>query len=167
MKIGLLFSFCLLSIASFSQKHNPYAALKFDKVVMYDFEPSGDKGGSIVEANGQLTKHVSKQVRLDRTAILQLNQRLGNKVSFNWGTAACFDPHLGFVYYQGKKIIGYITICIDCNILSANLKLPAQTRSKEGEDATGMSKSFRHFLNLLLKKYKFSHQVPLGSGFDE
>jgi hypothetical protein len=78
-----------------------------------------------------------------------------------------FDPHLGFVYYKGNEIIGYITICVDCNILSANLKLAAQIRSKEGADAHGMSKSFRQFLNSLLKKYKFSHQILPGSVFDE
>ncbi len=167
MKIALVIPFALLCILSYGQKTNPYANLKFDKVVMYDFEPSGDKGGSIVESNGLLTQLISKQVKLDSSTINQLNKKLGDNKSFNWGTAACFDPHLGFVYYKGKKIVGYITICVSCNILSPNFKLPAQSRPTEGNDAHGMSTSFRKFLNSLLKKNKFSHQIPPGSNFDQ
>ena len=159
--------FSIFSFVSYGQKNNPYAALKFDKVIMYDFEPGGGKGGSIVEADGKLTKNISKQVKLDSATIFKLNQKLGDSASFNWGDAACFDPHLGFVYYKGKNIVGYITICIDCNVLSANIKLPAQTRLKAGNDAQGMSKSFRKFLKPLLKKNNFSHQIPPGSSYDE
>jgi hypothetical protein len=167
MKIIIAVIICFLSITTYAQKRNPYATLKFNKVVMYDFEPSGSKGGSIVEEDGRLTKNINKQTPLDKATISLLNEKLVTKASFHWGTAACFDPHLGFVYYSGNRILGYITICLDCNRLSANLKLPAQIRLKEGEDAHGMSKSLRQFLNGLLKKYNFSHQILTGSTFDK
>ena len=50
---------------------------------------------------------------------------------------------------------------------------PAQNQNKVGEGdnayylGEGLSKSFRQFLNELLKKYNFSHQIKEGSAFDQ
>lgn len=162
MKKILLLSFLIISLSAFGQKDNPYLLLKFDKVIMYDFEPSGDKGGSIVEANGVLTKHISNRIQLDNLTINKLIIKLGDKNSFNYGTAACFEPHLGFVFFNYNKIVAHITICLSCNRLYSSIELPSQKRSNN----TNESKSFRQFLNMQLKKNKFSHQIEQGSSFD-
>ena len=131
---------------------------------MYDFEPSEDKGGSIVQVNGQLSKTINKQVQLGNLNIEKLNCKLGDKKSFGGGTAACFDPHLGFVYFLNNKIVGHITICMDCNRLHSSIDIAVQKQGRVGNGkdayyiADGMSKSFRQFLNSLLKTNKFSHQ---------
>lgn len=174
MRIIYLLVLILVHPNSKAQQKNPYATLKFDKVVMYDFE--GGKGGDmyIVDEKGQLSKSIRKQMELDKTTISKLNGKLGDKKSFGGGTVACFDPHVGFVYYLKNKMVAQLSICLDCNRLSSSTGyLPAQQQGKvgKGEDAyylsEGMSKTFRRFINNLLIKYKFSHQIAPGSGFDK
>jgi hypothetical protein len=54
---------------------------------------------------------------------------------------------------------------MDCNAVRADIEIPAQKQNKQGQGekayylGDGMSKSFRQFLNGLLKKYNFSHQI--------
>ena len=163
----------LLLITSFisanSQANNPFLKLKFDKVVMYDFE--GTKGYNlyIVNEKGQLATSITKQTQLDKEAIINLNAKLGNKKSYGCGTAACFDPHLGFVYYLNGKVIAQITICLDCNRLSSSIDIKAQKQCKTGSGkdvyyiCDGMSRTFRLFLIGLLKKHNFSHQNSPGN----
>jgi hypothetical protein len=87
-------------------------------------------------------------------------------------TANCFEPHLGIVYFLKNKIVRHVLICMDCNGLSLDIEIPAQHQDKQGEGKNayylgeGMSKSFRKFLNELLIKYGFSHQIEKRSMFD-
>jgi len=144
---------------------NPYKTLKFDKVIMYDFSGGKDWNEYIVNDKGQLASSIKKQVQLDYITIQNLTDMLGKKSSFGAGEAACFVPHLGFVFYLKGEIMAYITVCLDCNGLVSSKPLDAQKQGKigEGKDAyymaDGPSKLLRTFLNDLLKKYNFSHQI--------
>ena len=152
-------------VPSREQTKNPFLSLKFDEVIMYDFQ--GGKGSdlSIVEDNGKLAKSVTKQALLDNENISKLNSKLGDPKSYGCTTAACFEPHLGFVYYLKDTIVAFVTICLDCNRLVSSLDINAQKQGQlgQGEDAyytlDGLSGSFREFLNQLLIKNNFSHQV--------
>jgi CubicO group peptidase (beta-lactamase class C family) len=145
----------------------PYSALKYDSVVMYDFE--GGKGLPdlyIINDKGQLAKSVVKRVILDKETAAALSRRLGQKASFGGGQAACFDPHLGFVYYEHGKVVAYLTICLDCNRLYSSIEIPAQMQgvatrvgSRVDYSSAGPSKAFRTFLNELLVANHFSHQL--------
>ncbi|MFL5740457.1 MAG: hypothetical protein ACJ75B_09600 [Flavisolibacter sp.] len=166
MKILSLIFLLLFGLAVYGQANNPFLTLKFDKVIMYDFEPSDGKGGSIVEDNGQLTKNIKKQILLDKQTWTNLDEKLGSKSSFGGAPAACYDPHLGFVYYYKSKIVGYINICMACNRLHSSIDIPAQKQGKvKLSDGSveylgiGMSKSFRQFLTSFLKRNNFSHQI--------
>lgn len=155
------------------QTKNPFLNLQFDKVVFYDFEDIAEKGSLIVDNNGKYLQSIIKQVQLDRVTINKLNVKLGDKQSYGNGTAACFDPHCGFVYFLKGKPVGQITICLGCNRLYSSIDIPAQKQGKQGKgkDAyymlDGLSKSFRQYINGLLKKNKFTHQIEPGSHFDE
>ncbi|MEO7306673.1 MAG: hypothetical protein ABIR78_14290 [Ferruginibacter sp.] len=171
-----IISFLLLltiSLTTKGQTKNPFLNLKFDKVVFYDFEDIGEKGSLIVDYNGKYLQTILKQVQLDTTTIKKLNIKLVDKKSYGNGTAACFDPHCGFVYFLKGKPLGQITICLGCNRLYSNIDIPAQKQGKQGQgkDAyymlDGLSKSFRQFINGLLKKNRFAHQIEQGSHFDE
>ena len=67
------------------------------------------------------------------------------------------------------KPIAQIKICLECNRLESDIEIPAQKQGKQGKGkeiyyiSDGLSKSFRLFINQLLKKYKFSHQIKTGS----
>jgi len=155
------------------QPQNPFATIKFDKVVMYDFEGGKDSDLSIVDDKGNLAKSISKEVELNKKSTENLTRKLGELKSYGGATASCFDPHLGLVYYYKGKTVAHISICLDCNRLRSSMDIPAQKQGKVGvgKDAyyisDGLSKSFRMFLNELLKKNRFSHQVTPGSPFDE
>ncbi|KQK25577.1 hypothetical protein AR438_08195 [Chryseobacterium aquaticum] len=157
--------FLMVSNASFSQE-KPFSTISFDKVVLYDF--SGGKGEgiiSIIDNKGNLAKTVKKKILLDQETVKVLNKKLESRESYGSATASCFDPHLGIVYYFKNKPIAHLSICMDCNRLRSSRNIPAQNQGKtgKGEDAyyllDGMSKPFRRYINELLKKYNFSHQI--------
>jgi len=155
----------IIAISSKGQIKNPFQTLKFDKVIMYDFK--GGKGSDlyIVDDKGQLAKSISKTVELSKQNISRLNSKLGDSKSYGAPTSACFDPHLGIVYYAQGKIVGHVTICLDCNRLYSSIEIIAQKQGKIGQGKTayyiadGLSKSFRQFLNGLLVENNFSHQL--------
>lgn len=161
-----------VSITSFGQSKNPYSKIKYDKVVFYDFIIES-KGLLIMDENGKYLQSIIKKVELDKSTISKLNYKLGDKKSFGAGTAACFDPHCGFVYFYKNIPVAQITICLGCNALSSTIELPAQEQGKQGKGkdayfiSDGMSKSFRKFINGLLIKHKFSNQIKPGSMFDK
>jgi len=169
--ITLLF-LLTLSICSNGQTKNPFRSLKFDKVIMYDYQPAGEDP-ELVDKRGQLvtTATIKRQVQLDTTTVNQLNKKLGDKKSYGQVTAMCFNPHLGIVYYLNSKIVRHILICMDCNALRADVDIPAQHQDKQGQGeksyylGDGMSNSFRQFLNGLLIKNNFSNQIKAASMF--
>jgi len=164
MKLFTCVILLLSTSFGFGKIKNPYLKLKFDKVIIYDFSGGKDYNQYIV-TNGHLATSVINKAELNKQNVIALNERLGEKSSFGGGEAACFDPHLGIVYYRNNKIVAYITVCLDCNVLVSSLPLKAQQQGKIGEGknayyiADGPSKSFRLFLNSVLKMYKFSHQL--------
>jgi len=173
MKTIITSIFLFLFVYCYAQLKNPYKTLKYDKVVFYDFEIADEKGLVIVNKDGSYEQSIIKQVQLDKLTISKINNKLGDKKSFGGGQAACFDPHCGFVYYFKNKVLAQITICLGCNGLYSTIDIPAQQQGKQGKGKgvyymlDGMSKSFRKFINELLKKYKFSHQIEKGSSFDK
>jgi hypothetical protein len=176
MRMSILIIFIILfSKLSFGQKdNNPFSKLTVDSIVFYDF--GGDSGKeviTIIEKNGKLSNSVVKSAKLDKVTGENFTKLLGQKKSYGSGTASCFDPHLGVVYYSNKKPIAYVNICLSCNRLHSSLEIANQLQGKQGEGADayyildGMSKTFRKKINTLLIKYKFSHQLNGKSMFDK
>lgn len=164
MKYCFILIIYIFSTLGFGQK-NPFTKLEFDKVVMYDFCGMREGEFSIIDKNGKLAKSVIKQVVLEKNTVSIVNRKLEEKNSFGQLPPSCFDPHLGIVYYLKEKPVAYISICMDCNRLESSRELDSQ---KQGEELVGnkvyynldgMSDSFRKYLNGLLKKYNFSHQI--------
>lgn len=173
MKLPFLLSFFLFVTCVLGQQKNPFLQLHYDKVVMYDYLPEGEKAGTVINSKGKLVSTVVKKVQLDSITIQKLDQKLSDKKSYGGSTAFCFDPHLGIVYYANDKVIAHVSICLSCNRLRSSIEIPAQKQGKVGEGkeayyiADGLSKSFRSFLNGLVKKHGFSHHIEPGSGFDK
>jgi hypothetical protein len=125
--------------------------------------------------NGQISKSVKikKQILLDKATADKLTVKFDDKKSYGNNHADCFKPHLGVVYYKQNKIVADVLVCLDCNQLSSSIDISAlkQGRQGSGKDVyytlDGLSKSFRQFLNSLLKKYNFYHQIKAGSMFDK
>ena len=173
MKTLAFLIFLAPTLFAYGQTKNPFLSLKFDKVIMYDFKGTGEKELIIVDGNGKFHQAILKQVQLDKKTIEKVNTRLGDRRSYGNGTAACFDPHCGFVYFLNNKIVGQIIICLSCNRLHSTIDIPAQKQGKYGQGnetyyiRDGLSKSFRKFINGLLVKNKFANQIEPGAYFDK
>ena len=173
MRSITLFFLLTLSLCSNGQIKNPFLSLRFDKVIIFDYEPFGENPALVEKGKIISTVKIKKQVSIDKAIIDKLNTKLGAKESYGNNHADCFEPHLGIVYYLKNKIVGNIIICLDCNLLYSSIDIPALKQGKQEHDNNtyytldGLSKSFRKFLNNLLKKFNFSHQIKDGSMFDK
>jgi hypothetical protein len=171
--IVLTLTSSFIFFAAFAQPAKTFSSLKYDQVIIYDYSGSKDYYLHIIDEQGRLAKTVTKQATLNTTEINKLSKSLDSKSSYGCGSAACFDPHLGIVYNYKTKIVAHVSVCLDCNALDSSIDIAAQKQGKigNGKDAYymlgGMSKTFRHFLNTLLIKYKFSHQIVPGEPFDK
>lgn len=174
MNLKLLVIYCFLTTTLFGQKEeNPFLNLSADSVVFYDF------GGphelySIIDSDGRISTSVTKHVKLDQTTANSFSTKLTSNKSFGGNVAACFEPHLGVIYYKNKKRVAHLDICLSCNRLNSSIHLKAQDQGRQTTDEGevyytlhGMSKQFRKEINILLKKYNFSHQAKSNSMFDE
>lgn len=153
---------------------NPFLTLQYDSVVIYDFEWRTKYAShlSIID-NGKLASTVTKSARLKKKEAAKLVRLMGDSLSYGKSEAACFEPHLGIVFYREGKFAEYITICIDCNRLVPSIRIPAQEQGKQQTEegdiyfiGKGMSKPFRKHLDSLLKKYDFSHRIRPGISFE-
>jgi hypothetical protein len=158
-----LFLFFLITQSLFlnAQKSNPFAKIKFDSLVIYSYEGKKDTDLLIVDKNNKLTKLIKKSAKLGYKESVVLTQKLGSATSYGEGTSACFIPHLGIVYYKSGSVVRHVSVCLDCNRLRADVAIPAQDQKKYNKSAKeyyvadGLSKSFRHLLGVLLRKYNF------------
>lgn len=108
---------------------NPFSNLDYNKVIAYDFD--GGKGYNVLSIANEntVTNTVKNQKSLTQNQVNHLISIISNKKSFGGSTGACFEPHLGIVFYKDEKIVEYINICFECNYLSS--KLPISTTITE------------------------------------
>lgn len=125
--ITILLCFLLFDYYKQDQINNPFLSLEFDKAILYDYEPAGEDP-SLINKEGQIiaTARIKKQVTLDIKTIQTLSKKMGENSSYGQVTAMCFRPHLGIVYYRKGKAVRHVLICLECNILRADIDIPAQ-----------------------------------------
>ncbi|MFL5728690.1 MAG: hypothetical protein ACJ75J_04310 [Cytophagaceae bacterium] len=169
----LIILMLLLGRNVFGQNKNPFLSLQYDSVLIYDFDWRGKQEYfSIVDASDHLAPTVRKSAGLDRKQYAKLNKLLGEKSSFGQSTAACFEPHLGVVYYKAGKPLAYMTICMACNRLEASIRIPAQEQGVQiAEGLTyytkvGMGKSLRKYLYHLMASNDFRYGDQKSTLFD-
>jgi hypothetical protein len=164
----LLFIPSLLSAQKSKENCCPFSSLSSDSLVLYDFNKNTRPGASIViEKEGKkVLAPFEKSKKIGIKYSVEFNGWVEDQKSYGAGTAACFDPHLGVVYYKDGQIQAYINICMGCNILESSLPLKVQNQGPQKDEESGaiyytlngMSKSFRKYLNQLIRKNNFSHE---------
>ena len=137
---------------------NPLLSLDFDRVCMYDYDNEPATGWDdllIVKKDGMLTtaENIKQVVELDSLTTKELVHMLGDSKSYGDDIMRCFIPHLAFIFYRGTEIVFHVSICLTCNNLRPSIAIPAHTAGR------GMTILFRTFLNDLLDKHGFSHNV--------
>jgi hypothetical protein len=105
------------------QPVNPFKDLKYDKVVTYDFEGRG--GGKIVRGD-KLDRSAKNPKELTPQQTQKFTAVLTDTATYGGSTAACFDPHMGVVFYNKDSIVAHISICFECNSLASSVYLPAE-----------------------------------------
>ena len=152
MRHLILTSLLLFCQLCYAQIKNPFPFIRYDSVVMYDYE-QGREEGEIVY-NGMLDGRIKKLVVLDKATVNSINTIIGKGSSYNNIVAGCFDPHLGVVYYKTGKIVGYMSICLQCS----NLYSTPDIKNRKPAISTGL----RNYFNRLVLKYHFSHSIGIN-----
>ncbi|MCC6372715.1 MAG: hypothetical protein IT236_17050 [Bacteroidia bacterium] len=174
--VFVVFIFCGLknentSALGLDRYTNPFDTLKYDKAIAYDFKGEGEN--EIVSGNNRLieSRKILKQSELSGIQVKRLNAILGDKKSYGGITAACFEPHLGIVFYKKGKIVGHISICLACNYHQSKPFIAAQHTHKTDLCKTcyaiGYSKKARILLSEFVKELKFSHWQLKSNLFDK
>ena len=104
-----------------ANSNNVFANVIYDKVVAYSYDGEGDI--EIIDEKGKLANKIKKQVELSKAQTIKLTNTLCNKSTYGGDIAACFDPHLGVVFYKTNKPVAHISICLDCNYLVSSIKI--------------------------------------------
>ncbi|WP_299277949.1 hypothetical protein [uncultured Psychroserpens sp.] len=167
--IHLLLFIC--PILLFSQS-NPFAKLKYDKVVAYEFQGEGDV--LIIECLKNQNEKINKNKALSKKETQSIEHILTSEKAYGKGKAFCFDPHFAIVYYLKDEIVCSIDICLDCNSLVSSIKIPATKLKyiKIGDDysypADGFSKISRKHIYEFCKALNFvKYLKPLESIYDD
>jgi hypothetical protein len=140
--IVFLFSPCFLSA-----QNNPFERLKYDKVVAYEFQ--GEGGLDIETCLSEYPDRKNGEVELPDSIVQQIESILCSDSAYGQSTSACFDPHLGIVYYLNEEVVAAVSICLECNYLESSVFIPSteQTMIEVSDNfsypARGFSKETR------------------------
>jgi hypothetical protein len=115
----------------------PFKNLKYNKVIAYDYEGNEGPLGSIISRDGHFVPVVLKQKSLNQKQVTQLIGFLTDKKTYGEATAACFNPHMAVVFYDGRKIVFKADICLGCNYLIPSKVIPAMNHKKVTFDDGG------------------------------
>ena len=68
---------------------------------------------------------ILRQKSLNQKQVDFLTNFLTNNKTYGGSSAACFEPHLGFVFYRDNDIQCVVNVCLDCNYLESSVDIPA------------------------------------------
>ncbi len=73
-------------------------------------KPGADKAASVFR------NHSGKSIRLSENQIKSFLKFLNDPTSYGDYERACFDPGVGFIFYDGQgKVVAYLSLCMDCH----------------------------------------------------
>lgn len=161
----------IIPILAFGQ-FNPFEKLDYDKVIAYEYQ--GEGGLLIENCLNKKKEKIYKKITLTEKQTEKLETILISEKSYGNATMSCFDPHFGVVYYLKEKIVGTVSICLECNSLISSEKIPATELKmiKISDDysypAKGFSKIARKNIYNYCKEIGFiKYLKPLTSYLDE
>ncbi|MCP9752833.1 hypothetical protein, partial [Ferruginibacter sp. HRS2-29] len=117
----------------------PFNTMDYDKVIAYDFD-GGRDDIAVIDEKGKFVPVITKQQFLTRQQADKITAALSSNSTYGDGTAACFEPHLGLVFYKNDTMVNQVNICLGCNYLISTIAIPATThqvmnKGKEDEYA--------------------------------
>ncbi|MFT5822877.1 MAG: hypothetical protein ACI8ZM_004134, partial [Crocinitomix sp.] len=76
----------------------PFDTLDFNKVIAYDFDGREEYNSTVWGTEGYASVIV-KQTNLTLTSVNELISLLTSNSTYGGRRAACYEPHLGFIFY--------------------------------------------------------------------
>lgn len=142
----------------------PFDDFQFDKVIAYDYDGDEEKYPSVINREGKFIAIIEKQKALNKDQIkVLIDDILTDNNTYGGNTAACFQPHLSFVFFNRDKYVFVIDICLSCNFLHSSKLIPATEFHKfKFEDGTeypaiGFSKKGKEKIIQLAKELGLSY----------
>lgn len=108
----------------------PFDTLDYDKLIAYDFEGNEEPYGSIVDKKKKFVPVVLRQQYLKQKQTDQILALLSRKSTYGESSAFCFEPHFALLFFKDSKIVNKIDVCLGCNYLIADMKIPAENTHK-------------------------------------
>ncbi|MDN4012606.1 hypothetical protein QX233_09060 [Chryseobacterium gambrini] len=104
----------------------PFSTLDYDKIIAYDFKGDEELYDAPINEQGNFIPIIEKQQFLSQEQADKILTALAKKSSYGEASAACFNPHLGLVFFKDNKKVNQISICLDCNGSISEIDIPAR-----------------------------------------
>jgi len=104
----------------------PFSTLDYDKIIAYDFRGDEEMYDVPIDKQGNFIPIIEKQQFLSQEQADKILNALAKKSSYGEASAACFNPHLGLVFFKDNKKVNQISICLDCNNSTSEIDIPAR-----------------------------------------
>ena len=104
----------------------PFDKLEFDKVIAYDYDGDEEAFPSIISRTGNFIPIIDKQIALtEKQTDYLIDNILTANSTYGGSTAACFQPHMGIIFFKDSERVMVIDICLGCNFLETDKDIPA------------------------------------------
>ena len=110
----------LAACANPAPTNGVFAGIPYDSTVAYSYD---GEGGQEIMDDGVLSGRISKTAVLNGKQTAAITDILSDKSTYGGPLAACFDPHLGLVFYREGKPAAYISVCLACNYLVSSVPI--------------------------------------------
>ena len=143
----------------------PFDKLVFNKVIAYDYDGSEEPYPSIFGSDRKFIPIIERQKALNISQAKEVIDLLTSTSTYGGVTAACFNPHLAFVFYDDSKPVFNVDICLGCNYLIATEEIPAMDikkinkGAKDEYSAIGFSKKGKSRIKKLGKQLEFHYGI--------
>lgn len=148
-----------------------FSELSYERAVAYEYDGTG--GFLILDRGGELHQSVTSSKPLSSDQAADLVNLIDDPKMYGANYADCFDPHLGVVFYRLGRVVGHVSICLDCNYLLGSQPIPAsmqqsvQVSPDYSRPLIGFSKAARAQIRTLCQQLGFSECVKrTGSTWD-
>lgn len=118
----------------FEKKYKFPLNIAFDKVIAYDYNGDEETFDSVINEQGNFIQIIEKQAALNKTQIDFIVNALTSNSTYGGDTAACFNPHLGIVFFNENKPVFVVDVCLGCNYLTSSVTIPATEYHKRKFD---------------------------------
>ncbi len=150
---GLLYGYTHPSKSTpLSEKSVVYGSFSYDSVVAFDVELEMERY-TIVNDSAIVMQRCKKRSKLNEAQVTELHTALNGKSTYGAAWAACFEPHLAFIYFKRGKVVAEIMVCFDCNYLRSSPDIKAASDA----NFPGFSALGKKRLGGLCNQFNFSN----------